>query len=78
MTGYIKYITDQRPREPDLLVGSEHAALDIRDLNGQLLLNVSAPLTGWTHASLSEIQPPEAEEGADAYLGGNWIGSTEV
>ncbi|UGS48600.1 hypothetical protein JMT66_23265 (plasmid) [Kosakonia cowanii] len=78
MTVFITYITDQRPGEPDLIAGSEHATLEIRSLEGELLQSVAAPRMGWTHASLSAVQPQEAEEGADAYLGGSWIGSTEV
>ncbi len=79
--GYITYVTDQRPGEPDILTGYMFADLDIRDSDGHLLLKVSAPETGWTHESLNLVQPQEVQEGNDAfdaYLNGIWIGSTEV
>ena len=79
----IAYITDRRPGEPDILAGIEHCTLEIRDLaghdlTGRVLLEVPAPQAGWTHESLNAVQPPESKAGADAYLNGNWIGSTEV
>lgn len=74
----ITYITDQRPGEPDILTGIKLGVLEIRCLAGTVLLKIEAPAQGWTHASLSAIQPVEAKEGADAWLSGQWIGSTEV
>ncbi|PZT59943.1 hypothetical protein DNQ45_29205 [Escherichia coli] len=63
--GYVTYVTDQRPGEPDILTGN----------------TLSAPEAGWTHESLNLVQPQEVQEGNDAfdaYLNGIWIGSTEV
>ncbi|MCG7783394.1 hypothetical protein [Lelliottia amnigena] len=74
----ITYITDQRPGENPVLDGLELATLEVRDLAGNTLLKVPAPHAGWTHESLSAVQPQAATEGADVYLNGNWIGSTEV
>lgn len=74
----ITYITDQRPGETDILSGMERDTLEIRSLEGAILLNVPAPRKGWTHQSLTAVQPDEAAEGAEAYLGGHWVGSTEV
>ncbi|CDQ53970.1 unnamed protein product [Klebsiella pneumoniae] len=79
--GYITYVTDQRPGEPDILTGNTFADLEICDSDGHLLLKVSAPEAGWTHESLNLVQPQEVQEGNDAfdaYLNGIWIGSTEV
>ncbi|EOT1437397.1 hypothetical protein ACNJ2K_003751 [Escherichia coli] len=79
--GYITYVTDQRPGEPDILTGNTFADLEIRDSDGHLLLKVSAPEAGWTHESLNLVQPQEVQEwndAFDAYLNGIWIGSTEV
>ncbi|ELN7231347.1 hypothetical protein RZ056_004180 [Escherichia coli] len=79
--GYITYVTDQRPGEPDILTGNTFADLEIRDSDGHLLLKVSSPEAGWTHESLNLVQPQEVQEGNDAfdaYLNGIWIGSTEV
>ncbi|MBM3074434.1 hypothetical protein [Lelliottia sp. RWM.1] len=74
----ITYITDQRSGETNILDGLELASLEVRDLAGNTLLNVDAPHGGWTHESLSSVQPHAATGGADVYLNGNWIGSTEV
>ncbi len=41
--GYITYVTDQRPGEPDILTGNTFADLEICDSDGHLLLKVSAP-----------------------------------
>lgn len=74
----IKYITDQRPGETDVLTGFEQGTLEVCDLAGNTLLTVAAPKAGWTHESLSAVQPEDAFYGAEAYLNGNWIGSTEL
>ena len=79
--GYITYVTDQRPGEPDILTGNTFADLEICDSDGHLLLKVSAPEVGWAHESLNLVQPQDVQEGNDAfdaYLNGIWIGSTEV
>ncbi len=62
--GYITYVTDQRPGEPDILTGNTFADLEICDSDGHLLLKVSAPEAGWTHESLNLVQPQEVQEGA--------------
>jgi hypothetical protein len=74
----ITYITDQRAGEPDILTAIKSGELEIRCLAGTVLLKIEAPEQGWTHASLCAVQPVEAKEGADAWLSGQWIGSTEV
>jgi len=75
---HISYITDQRPGERDILTGLELNRLEIRDLAGEVLLTVDAPSTGWTHESLSAVQTPKANAGADAWLSDQWVGSTEL
>jgi len=74
----ITYVTDQRPGEPDILTPHRFATLVIRDLQGAVLHTANAPEKGWTHELLCSVQPPETDEGADAYLSEEWIGSTEV
>ncbi|HIG9790927.1 TPA: hypothetical protein ACYEL6_004209 [Escherichia coli] len=66
--GYITYVTDQRPGEPDILTGNTFADLEICDSDGHLLLKVSAPEVGWTHESLNLVQPQEVQEGNDAFI----------
>lgn len=36
--GYITYVTDQRPGEPDILTGNTFADLEIRDSDGNRLI----------------------------------------
>ncbi|EOW6411049.1 MULTISPECIES: hypothetical protein [Cronobacter] len=74
----ITYITDQHNGEADILASHQSEILILRNLEGSELLRVTAPETGWTHEALCAIQPVESEEGADAYLGEQWVGSTEV
>lgn len=70
--------------EADLLVGNERAAFVLKDLCGAVLL-VIAPEDPWTHMSLRSLADSAAitarvaqSGGADAFLGGVWIGGTEV
>ncbi|EOX5680144.1 hypothetical protein ACPSVR_004405 [Yersinia enterocolitica] len=50
----------------------------IKNLDGMVLHTQVSPRHGWTHNALVSIQPFACSDGADAYLGENWIGSTEV
>lgn len=74
----IHYITDQKPGETDVLSDLRFSKLIIRSLEGEELFSQDAPETGWTHDLLCMIQPDSIGYGADAYLNGSWIGSTEV
>ena len=77
----INFITDVRgSHEPDVLAPVAHRALELRGLDGAVLLAVPAPGI-WTHSSLVALAKEHAaltEGGADAYLGDCWVGSTEV
>lgn len=78
----IKYIGEpQHAGEPDLLVGNEFAYLEIRDSNGVVVSGAYAPRKGWTHAELNTVLANRfhnIDSALDAYLNGQWIGSTEV
>lgn len=66
-------------KEPDLLIGNENKGLTIQDLAGKVLASIRPDSTGWTHAKLLEIDIDSmAPEGWDAYLGDEWIGSSEI
>jgi hypothetical protein len=39
---------------------------------------MAEPDDGWTHKKLLDNQPENLEEGANAFLGEHWVGSTEV
>ncbi|WP_394522020.1 hypothetical protein C1N60_23320 (plasmid) [Pantoea sp. SGAir0184] len=75
----ITYITDVKPGEPDILKAHLQSTLVIKTLDSATeIFSQVAPESGWTHAILSNIQPQNLFYGADAYLDGCWIGSTEV
>lgn len=78
----IYLITDQWPGEPDILTPIRNEVLYIRDLDGELLSQVHPSNKSWTHEALVEVienlsEHRVCEHGADAYLGGYWVGSTE-
>jgi len=77
----LNLVTDQRADEPDILSSVMHEAFEIRSLAGDVLKLVVAPVEGWTHEQLvavSALHEPITHDGADAYLGGVWVGGTEV
>ncbi|HDS0958707.1 TPA: hypothetical protein QDZ28_002395 [Pseudomonas putida] len=74
-------VTEQEAGEPDILSVVMHSAFEIRSLAGDVLVTVPAPESGWTHAQLvATAVEHEAvtPDGADGYLGGQWVGSTEI
>ena len=78
----IHIITDSRGEtETDILAPVCREAFEARTLAGELLLTRPAPAEGWSHALLCGLAQ-EIEhltgEGADAYVGAVWVGSTEV
>ncbi len=78
----ICFVTDIRSSvEPDILTLLKGDWLEIRSLNGEVLERIGAPSGGWTHERLveqAELLEELTKEGAEAYLGGVWVGSTEV
>lgn len=80
----ITFVTDIKENEPDILVGVCSAPLKIyNDDHGNapiLTKEVTAPAGGWTHEKLCDLD--QSDFGVtwigDAYLDGQWIGSTEV
>jgi hypothetical protein len=58
-----------------------HEPFEIRSLGGEVLKTVGAPASGWTHPELEKVAAESSDvthEGADGYLGGVWVGSTET
>lgn len=65
--------------EPDLLIGHERDQLRfvaVADAE-RVLLRVDPPLAGWTHDALEAAEWPQADAW-NAFLGAQWIGSSEV
>lgn len=63
------------PMEHDLLQGNESLPLHFTH-NGQVLLSLPCPPQGWTHETLEAVSAPGACW--DAFLGDQWIGSSEI
>lgn len=76
----ITFITDQRPGEPDILAPVKFSDLLILDLDGRSLASVAAPVGGWTHEILSRqcANLVDDANGVEAFLGDQWVGSTEI
>ena len=79
----ITFVTDQlSPKEPDILTAVKFNTLLIMSLEGQYLARFDAPITGWTHQTLCNMntlfESAWACCGVDAYLGNQWVGSSEV
>jgi hypothetical protein len=73
-----------RVDERDLLVGNEAEPLFLRDLSGRKTLRVDAA-PRWSHETLDAVvlradvvEFVKSNYGADAFLGGQWIGSSEI
>jgi len=80
MASMIKFVVDQASPAP--LEGLDMKPLFVRDLDGNLLFSMT-PTQPWTIERLDFITSQNLvedalEEGADAFLGDEWIGSTEV
>lgn len=77
----MKFITDTRPGEMEILT-PDNALKTLRIVHGdhgQLLFMSEAPQDGWTHEKLCALELPLGDLlWADAYLGDEWVGSTEV
>lgn len=78
----ICFVTDiQHDGEPDILGPVRNMMLMVRDLDGSKVAAVAAPDGGWTHPALVLVAQELAcmtDGGADAFIGGQWVGSTEV
>lgn len=77
----LNVVTEQRPGEPDVLSAVKYEAFEIRSLAGDVLKAFAAPAAGWTRQQLMTVayeHEPITRDGADGYLGGEWIGSSEI
>jgi len=64
--------------ESDLLIGNESQTLIIKDLDGVVIRSIYPPKSGWTHDLLDRVVSYMGFSIWDAYLGAQWIGSSEV
>lgn len=74
-------VTEQREGEPPILHAVKHEPFQISSLDGVILKVFDAPASGWTHEKLVTVADSHADitsDGADGYVGGIWVGSTEV
>ncbi|ELA9367555.1 hypothetical protein QUN99_003445 [Vibrio parahaemolyticus] len=80
---FFKFITNQiNENEPDILTANKDEPLLIVSLEEQLLQRFDAPEMGWTHDALVTLSQQFPIQwnicGADALLGEQWVGSTEI
>lgn len=66
--------------EPDLLLGFEVSDFVVKDLEGNKLLIIQHPTSGWSHDQLESLSIAGNiyDAGCDFYLDQQWIGSTEI
>ena len=77
----IRFWTDRRPGEPDILAPLKDATLVVTAIGGDSLYMSTAPADGWTRERLQEKARGLAiltADGANAWLGTELVGSTEV
>ena len=76
------FVTDiQSVSEPDILGVLRYERLAVRALDGSLIVEIDPPQGGWTHEDLvarATFLERTTTDGADAFLGRVWVGSTEV
>lgn len=76
----IYFITDHRANEPEVAFDKDQA-LRLRDLEGRVVATVQAPQSGWSTADLHQAAATALGSdqcGIDAFVGDQWVGSTEV
>lgn len=75
----ICFIVDQEnPREPDILTPIAHLPLTVADAQKNIVLDMAAPANGWTQFLLEAATAHLASSELDAFLGEEWVGSTEI
>ena len=83
----VTFITDVKGDEPEMInKDMSRETLKIVSIYDQndVFFECAAPVEGWTHAALCNVDAPQEvvdlawARGADAYLGNEWVGSTEV
>lgn len=79
----LTFVTDiQTTHEPDILATVKDKPLLLLTIDGQLLARYEAPQGGWTHLALCRmnrfIMPAWSELNIDAFLGEQWVGSSEI
>lgn len=75
------FVTDCRPGESDILDAVRMEPLKLADLQGRLIASHVAPAGGWTHEALQRVAAAlesQCAAGAEAYIGEQWVGGTEV
>ena len=76
----MQFITDVKPGECEILTPSlVHKPLLVVDCwNGaHVLMQFAPPPAGWTHDALCALDI-HVNQIADAFLGKEWVGSTEI
>lgn len=65
--------------EKDLLIGFETKQLTIKSLDKKVVVNITPTNGFWSHDALEAVDyDKHSPLGWEAYLGAQWIGSSEV
>lgn len=64
--------------EPDILTPVAHLPLTVLDGDQNLVLEMPAPAIGWTQRLLESVTAHLTMPELDAFLGEEWVGSTEI
>jgi hypothetical protein len=74
----IFFIVHALPGETDILTAICKEPLRVINEHEEVVFTSPAPGAGWTQASLERTTVDIKEYPLDAYLGTEWVGSTEV
>lgn len=79
--GFIQFICDVRDNEPELITDENRfLPLELKDcMSGKRIAFHNAPKDGWTQETLeTHYSKTATDQPVDAFIGGQFVGSTEV
>jgi hypothetical protein len=68
----------EAPYEPDILTPVTHHTLSVLDADRNLVFEMPAPESGWSQRMLESVTAHLTLPELDAFLGEEWVGSTEI
>lgn len=74
----ISFIVEVLPGEPEFLTAICKEPLRVVNERNEVINSCPAPHAGWTQVSLEDLTSDISERPVDAYLGKEWVGSSEV
>ncbi|AZR43655.1 hypothetical protein [Marinobacter salarius] len=71
-------LSAKAPYEPDILTPVAHHTLTVLDADQNLVFEMPAPKSGWSQWMLESVTAHLILPELDAFLGEEWVGSTEI